>query len=101
MKDNLDKNLVEAVNRNFGLKLRRKLFPEAEFLEILTLAIANLLQHDLQKLLSLLYRLDVNETHFRQALLADDSRQIAHNIAKLVLAREKLRIEIRQRYQND
>ena len=82
------------------MKLRRKHLAEPELLELLSLFIGNLLQTDLQKLLSLLYRIDVNETQFRQALLAEDSRQIAENIAKLVLAREKQKLEFRRRYQS-
>jgi hypothetical protein len=93
-----DKALVETINRNFDLKLRRRLMTESELLDILSLAVANLLQNDLQKLLSILYRLDVSETKFRQALLAEDSRQMACNIANLILAREKQKLEFRRRY---
>jgi hypothetical protein len=98
LEDNLDKAVVETVNRNFELKLRRRIIPESEFLEILSLAIAHLLNNNTQKLLSVLYRLDVDENKFRQALLAEDSRQAAGNIARLVLAREKQKLEFRRKY---
>ena len=98
MEINLDKAVVEIVNRNFELKLRRRIISENEFLEILSLAIAHLLNNNTQKLLSVLYRLDVDEKLFRQALLADDSRQAAGNIARLVLAREKQKLEFRRKY---
>ncbi|MBK0402094.1 hypothetical protein I5M27_03805 [Adhaeribacter sp. BT258] len=100
MKDNLDKTLLQTINQNFGLKLRRKLMPENELLEILTLAIATLLQTNTQKLFGILYRHDVSEKLLRQALLADDSRQIAENVARLVIEREKQKMEFRRRYQS-
>ncbi len=74
--------------------------PENELLELLTIAVATLLQTNTQKLFGLLYRQDVDETLLRQALLADDSRKIAENIARLVIDREKQKQEIRRRYQS-
>ena len=100
MKDNLDKLVLQTINQNFGLRLRRKLMQEDELLELLTVAIGTLLQTNTQKLFGLLYRHDVNEKLLRQALLADDSRQIAENVARLVIAREKQKIEFRKRYQS-
>ena len=100
MKENLDKTLLQTINLNFGLKLRRKLMPENELLELLTIAVATLLQTNTQKLFGILYRHDVSETKLRQALLADDSRQIAENVARLVIEREKQKLEIRRRYQS-
>ena len=100
MKDNLDKTLLQTINLNFGLKLRRKLMPENELLEILTIAVGTLLQTNTQKLFGILYRHDVSEKLLRQALLADDSRQIAENVARLVIEREKQKLEFRKRYQS-
>ena len=100
LKENLDKTLLQNINLNFGLKLRRKLMPETELLELLTIAVATLLQTNTQKLFGILYRHDVSETKLRQALLADDSRQIAENVARLVIEREKQKLEIRRRYQS-
>lgn len=74
--------------------------PEAELLEKLSFAVAHLLQTNTQKLFGILYRHDINENLLRQALLADDSRQIAENIAKLVLEREKQKLEFRRKYQS-
>jgi hypothetical protein len=98
LEENLDKSLVQALNQNFGLKMRKKLMPEAELLEKLSFAVAHLLQTNTQKLFGLLYRHDVSEKLLRQALLAEDSRQIAENIAKLVIEREKQKIEMRRKY---
>jgi len=100
LKENLDKQLLQTINQNFGLKLRRKLMPENELLELLTVAIGTLMQTNTQKLFGILYRHDVSETKLRQALLADDSRQIAENVARLVIEREKQKLEFRRRYQS-
>ena len=74
--------------------------PEAELLEKLSFAVAHLLQTNTQKLFGILYRHDISEKLLRQALLADDSRQIAENIARLVLEREKQKLEFRRKYQS-
>ncbi|GAB3199894.1 energy-converting hydrogenase A subunit M [Pontibacter aydingkolensis] len=64
----------------------------------LSRAILHLLNNDFQKLLQILYRIDVDEQAVKEAMIADDTELIAERIAKLILKRELQKAELRQRY---
>ena len=71
-------------------------------LEALHYKIAHLVQHllqtDFNRLLHLLYRIDVEERKVKQALLAEEPEIIAERLSRLILKRELLKAEIRFRY---
>ncbi len=54
-----------------------------------------LLDHDFEKLLNMLYRIDVSERKAGEALSSDDP---ALSIAKLVIERELQKVETRMKY---
>ena len=60
--------------------------------------LADLLAHDFARLVNIMYRLDVPEQRFRTALAAPTLEARAHILADAVLARERLRAEMRVRY---
>lgn len=57
-----------------------------------------LLRHNLNQLLHILYRIDVEERHVKQAMLAASEDEVAENIARLIVERELLKAQIRFRY---
>lgn len=74
---------------------------EERLLEIITDRVLWLLDNDKDLLLSYLYRLDVEEYKIEKALtpFEDDPAHVA--IAKLILQRQKQRIETKQKYKVD
>lgn len=70
---------------------------EEEVLKVLDKVVAIYLSQYFEKLLGIMYRIDVDEQNFRRAL---QSEKPSFAIAKLVLEREKKRIEIREKYNN-
>lgn len=64
----------------------------------LSRVVLHLLNNDFQKLLQILYRIDVDENAVKEAMIADDTELIAERIAKLILKRELQKAELRQRY---
>ncbi len=60
--------------------------------------IADLLEHDFQKLCNLIYRHDVKEEKFRQALQYSNIEEQASEIAELVIERELQKVETRKAY---
>ena len=60
--------------------------------------IADLLEHDFQKLCNLIYRHDVKEEKFRQALQSSNIKEQAYEIAELVIERELQKVETRKAY---
>ncbi len=66
--------------------------------ERLKIFIADLLQHDFGKLCNLMYRHDVNERRFNEALSLPDDESRSEAIANLVIDREMQKIKIREMY---
>jgi hypothetical protein len=67
-------------------------------LKRLTLFIYDLLQHNFEKLCALMYRHDVNEKLFNEALLLPNDEERAKAIARIVIEREMLKMKTREMY---
>jgi len=79
---------------------QHKLSPE-DFSEIrsrLTILISNLLDSDIQGLLSLLYRIDVSEQKVKNILATANQGEMAKKIAVLIIERQIQKIITRIKY---
>ncbi len=84
-----------------GEPLSRKIADEkgmAELKHLLTSQIAWMLDHQFERLLQAMYRIDVNEEEFRNVLTGKDP--VAESLADLVLKRELQKIQLRERYKS-
>ena len=84
--------------RNFELETDTSTVNEEELLRLLTERIAYMIEHKLDFLLSLLYRLDVDEGKINFALspLAPDPPAVG--LAKLVMERQRQRLATKEKY---
>ncbi len=93
---------MDSINLfNTGDKIPSKYFelPDQHRLrEALTVFIADLLAHDFSKLCHLMYRYDVPEQAFHQALASESIDEQASCIADLVIAREMQKVATRAAY---
>ena len=85
-----------SISRSFSLP--GQLTGLEDLQKILSLAICELLLHDYQKLLALLYRIDVNEKKFQEAFKSDSSELVSDKIAMLVIERELEKAVSRKKY---
>ncbi|MES2558809.1 MAG: hypothetical protein V4590_03660 [Bacteroidota bacterium] len=69
-----------------------------ELAEALTNVVMHLLLQDMEKLLNILYRIDVNEPKVKAAFAQNNPKLIAPTIAKLILERELQKAESRRKY---
>ncbi|MHA6249406.1 hypothetical protein ACXYMU_15800 [Pontibacter sp. CAU 1760] len=60
--------------------------------------VQRLLENDFNRLLHILYRIDVEERKVKEAMLAEEPEIVADRITRLILKRELQRAEIRFRY---
>ncbi|MEQ9467545.1 MAG: hypothetical protein RLN88_09040 [Ekhidna sp.] len=67
--------------------------------EFLAKQVNYLLDHDLNKLLNALYRIDIPESQVKQLLHYSSQGEIAKNMAKAIIEREKQKVITRQKYQ--
>ncbi len=93
------KETAKLIARDFGMeKIAKEALTEEELLQLLESQVAYYIAHNLDFLLSSLYRLDISEKLVRNALLP--SSDVASNvaIAKLILDRQKKRVFTKQFY---
>lgn len=72
-----------------------------EILNQLTPLVNHLLDNDLQTLMQLLYRIDVSEEKFKQALAFSEPQEMGEKVARLILDRQLKKIETRRRYKKE
>ena len=58
-------------------------------------AVLQLLQHDLNRLLNILYRVDVDERQVKQAMKAPTQDEVALQVARLIIKRELQKAQTR------
>jgi hypothetical protein len=96
-------DLVPAINESFDLNLPATVSLE-ELRQKLSLHINHLINHDFEKLIYYLYRIDVNEKKMRELLERKTGENAADLIAGLIIQRQsekiKSRREFRQRDNN-
>lgn len=88
----------ELIVKDFELVEPERELTEEEFFDFLADHIAYLIEHKLEYLMSLMYRLDINEgkVHFALSPLAPEPANMG--IARLVLERQKQRVATKQYY---
>jgi hypothetical protein len=100
--ENLDQ-LRELINKDLDTREEGMLIPgghpDLNFLhEKLTLVIGHLLMNNFEKLCNAMYRLDVSENKFHEALTGSDPSEISAKLADLVIERELQKVKTRELY---
>ena len=88
--------LVHFLNSELALQLPEKISGD-ELKEKLAVHINDLINYDFQKLVFLLYRIDVDETKMRKLLAQKDGENAAGLIAGLIIERQLQKIESRKK----
>lgn len=91
----MNKDLISDINRSLEISLPVTISGE-ELKQKLALHINHLINHDFEKLVSLLYRIDVNENKLRQLLEQEEGENAAGLIASLIIERQIQKIKSRQ-----
>ena len=99
---------MEPINKGLIPILRQSLeieLPENISFDLLKERISShinfLIQSDFQKLVSILYRVDVSESKLRQLLKEKQGFDAANIITDLIIERQLQKIRSRQEYRND
>ncbi len=89
--------LVEMTNRDVGLSLSPSVvLTEDDLRKELTRAVAYLIDKDFEKLMQILYRIDVSEIKVKQAFGLE--QDVAGEIASLIIERERQKVITRAKY---
>lgn len=93
----MDKELNDAIEKDLAIKLPDRIDMD-ELIEKLAQHINHLIQHDFEKLVFLLYRIDVNETKLIQLLDQSNNKDSGELIAKLIIERQLQKIKTRKEF---
>ena len=98
--DNLSAT-TELIVRDFDLEPQEESLTEEELLRLLSDVVAEMIERRLEFLLSLMYRLDIDEkkVHFALSPFCEESANIA--LARLILERQKQRAFTKQYYKQE
>jgi hypothetical protein len=91
----MDTNLISSINQTFQIELPENISFEV-LKEKLSAYINHLIQADFEKLISILYRIDVNEYKLKNMLLENNGEDASKIIADLIIERQVQKIKSRQ-----
>ena len=84
--------------RDLNLATPSPIATEVDLLDYLSDVVAYMIEHKLDLLMSSLYRLDIDEKKINQALLPGQHDTANVALAKLIIERQKKRIETKRAY---
>lgn len=93
----MEKELVRLINNQLDTDFEDSISPD-ELQQKLWGFINDLIQHDFQKLVLILYKVDVDENKLKNILKDEAGKDAADIIAVLIIEREKQKIETRKRF---
>lgn len=96
----INTDLVSGINQSLEISLPVSTSLK-ELKQKLSIHINDLINHDFQKLVSLLYRIDVNENKMRNLLDQKEGENAAGLIANLIIERQLEKIESRKKSSNN
>ena len=96
----VDKELIEVLNRQMDAGFHNTL-SAGELREKLIEFINHLIQKDFEKLVSILYRVDVDENKLKTLLKASPGTDAAVLIADLIIERELQKIKTRKTFKSE
>ncbi|MCB0569175.1 MAG: hypothetical protein KDC66_05405 [Phaeodactylibacter sp.] len=94
-------NTTELIIRDFELQPLDRPLSEEELLQLLADHIADMIEHRLEFLLSMMYRLDIDEEKVSYALSPYSPEPANIGLARLVLERQKQRAFTKQYYKQE
>ena len=74
---------------------------EEKLLDWLTQRIDFMVSHDFERLIQLLYRIDVSESKLKAMIAQNDAFESSRVVAKMILDRQKQKIYWRDKFKND
>lgn len=102
--DSLNDSGKEIILRHFELSEAdgtNKVYTEEEFFELLSGHVLWMIEHRLDYLLSLMYRLDIDENKINRALHPGAPEPANEGLARLIIERQKQRIQTKQQYREE
>ncbi len=98
MSQTLPEEAFSLITKDFQLPEMKEGFSEEKALDVLTKAISQMMDRNLERLLQVCYRIDLAENRLKQILHESEPDCMASDLAKVLWERQKQKVEIRRRY---
>jgi hypothetical protein len=92
-----EKELIQIINKQFDADLTEDI-SKNELHQKLTIFLNDLILNDFQKLISILYKVDVDEKKLKKILRENTGTDAGEIIATLIIERELQKIETRKQF---
>ena len=89
--------LIVLINKQLGADFNENI-SQQELQDKLFSFINDLIQNDFQRLVAILYKVDVDENKLKRILKEETDKDAAGIIAKLIIEREMDKVETRRKY---
>ncbi len=96
----INTDLISNINQSLDISMQETVSLE-ELHHDLATHINHLINHDFEKLVYYLYRIDVDENRMKQLLEAEEGENAAGLVADLIIERQLQKIKSRQQTKND
>ena len=93
----VEKELIQIINKQIDTDLTEDI-SRHELLQKLTVFINDLILNDFQRLISILYKVDVDEKKLKRILKENAGTDAGQIIATLIIERETQKIETRKQF---
>ncbi len=93
----MQKQLIQLINKHAETDFEESIETHTLHQKLMAF-IDHLIKNNFNKLVNILYKVDVNETKLKEVLKQDAARDAAEIIAELIITREMQKIESREKY---
>ncbi|MGL6266388.1 MAG: hypothetical protein ACRC2O_00620 [Chitinophagaceae bacterium] len=97
MDNSVDTGILAAIRADWPLLVPEKC-TEEQLLNVLSVEINRLINHDFSRLIAILYRIDISETKLKILLAENKGSDAGRIIAWMILERQKEKQRSRQQY---
>lgn len=91
---------ILLLKKDFEISREKEAATKEELIDLLLPIVQQMLNRDFEKLLQVCYRIDLGENKLKQILHESDPELMAFDLAKALVERQMLKIEIKRKYQD-
>jgi hypothetical protein len=98
MKEDFVQDTMLLLKKDFEISKENQAATKEELIDLLLPIIRQMLNRDFERLLQICYRVDLGEIKLKHILHQSDPEMMAFDLAKALVERQMLKIEIKRKY---
>jgi hypothetical protein len=98
MNEDFVQDTMLLLKKDFEISKEKEATTKEELIDLLLPVIQQMLNRDFERLLQICYRVDLGENKLKSILHESDPEMMAFDLAKALVERQMLKIEIKRKY---